>query len=122
MWFRPLKYRRSPGWGSDGEMCAVAAYCAWVEWGNDTPAARHAYIVRPEQSKLSGPDAPHWYGLPIWARATATASAAPFPCGGAGLESGDADDRAAPPCRALSPACARARASAPARAAPACTS
>src|SRR4030081_635058 len=93
MWPRPEKYTRSPGWRSEMEMCGVAAHCAYVEWGNDTPAARHAYIVRPEQSKLSGPEAAHWYGLPICARATATASPAPLPGGGAGFDTGGADDR-----------------------------
>src|SRR5665647_1313869 len=38
-----------------------------------TPAAAQARMVRPEQSKLSGPEAPYTYGLPTccWAQATA---------------------------------------------------
>src|SRR5437867_978246 len=31
-------------------------------------------LVRPEQSKLFGPVAPHWYGLPIWLSAYQIAS------------------------------------------------
>ena len=42
--------------------------------GTPTPAAFSACEVRPEQSKLPGPDPPHWYGLPICARAQATAA------------------------------------------------
>src|SRR5437763_11703095 len=65
-------------------MWAMALYCISAECGSSTPPARHAYIVRPEQSKLSGPAAAHWYGLPNWALAVFTAVAAPALTGGAG--------------------------------------
>src|SRR3954465_13811983 len=58
-------------------MWVVALYWAVVLWGSDTPAARHAHIVRPEQSKLPGPAAPHRYGLPIWRCASWMAPDAP---------------------------------------------
>src|SRR6266480_6414672 len=41
-------------------------------------------MVRPEQSKLSGPAAPYTYGSPIFDRAVATAAPAPEPTGGGG--------------------------------------
>src|SRR5438132_14314434 len=56
----------------------VAEYWATVLCGRDTPAARHAHIVSPEQSKLPGPAAPHSYGLPSWRWASAMAAAAPL--------------------------------------------
>ena len=54
----------------------VAAKCAI-----DTPALPQAYIVRPEQSNVSGPAAANWYGLLSWALAAFTAMAAE-PVGG----------------------------------------
>src|SRR5215213_4410945 len=46
------------------------------ECGRLTPACPHAYMVRPEQSKVDGPDAAHTYGLPSLDLAAATATPA----------------------------------------------
>src|SRR5690242_5579192 len=52
-----------------------------------TPAARQAIMVRPEQSKESGPLAAYSYGLPSCARAYSIAVAArPLGGGGSGAE------------------------------------
>src|SRR5262249_62209872 len=55
-----------------------------------TPAAPHARMVSPEQSKHPGPAPAKQYGLPSWARAYAIAAPAPpltrtLALGGAGL-------------------------------------
>src|SRR5580700_9319320 len=54
--------------------CGNASYCASALWGRDTPAAAHANIVSPEQSKTSGPEPAYTYGLPSWASAVLTAT------------------------------------------------
>src|ERR1700741_219616 len=75
-WIGFPKNTRSPGWSSDCETCGNDRYCASALWGSATPAAAHAYIVRPEQSKTSGPDPAYTYGLPSCARAVSTATCA----------------------------------------------
>ena len=60
----------------DWETCGSDWYCAAALCGSDTPAAAHAYIVRPEQSNESGPEPAYTYGLPSCAIAVSTATCA----------------------------------------------
>ena len=73
-WIGDPKNTRSPGsswlmstWGSESYW--AAALCE-----RETPAAAQAYIVRPEQSKTSGPEPAYTYGFPSWALAVSTAT------------------------------------------------
>jgi hypothetical protein len=49
------KYSRSPGWRLDSATWGVELYWSVAECGRETPAALHAHMVNPEQSKLLGP-------------------------------------------------------------------
>src|SRR5689334_2337266 len=80
------KNTRSPGCRSLIGTCGKLRYCDCEPCDIETPPCAHAIIVSPEQSKLSGPAPAYWYGLPICARAYATAAEAP-PLG-AGIEPG----------------------------------
>src|SRR6185369_9870778 len=89
------------------------SHCATDQCGSDTPPARQAIIVSPEQSQRSGPAAAHSYGLPSCAIAKAMAARAP-------ADVACEPDHGAPPPPAPPPppvraAAARARASAAAR-------
>src|SRR3954454_15711223 len=76
-WMSLPKNTRSPGcsalsgtWGSD-------EYCACDEGGSEWPAGPQAQAVRPEQSKLPGPDAPDLEGLPILRGGSSTGPGSP---------------------------------------------
>src|SRR5688572_18720763 len=66
----------------------VSDHCARDECDRRLPPARQAQLVRPEQSKESGPEPPHWYGLPSWRRASAMAASAPAAGGPAEVDGG----------------------------------
>ncbi len=76
-------------------------------------------MVRPEQSKVSGPAAPHWYGLPSWVSAQLAATS-PWLADAPELDAQDGDRAWSPPrCppRPAAAALAAAAAAAAARAA-----
>src|SRR5437762_13763631 len=99
-WIGLPKKTRSPGWRSPSDTRLVASYWAEAEWGSEWPACPQLHIVRPEQSKLSGPAAPYSYGLPIWRRASSTAPDASFETGGSGPPDDRRPDRSEPATRA----------------------
>src|SRR5438876_949879 len=54
-------------------MWLVSFHWSPVKCPRVTPAEAHAYLVRPEQSKVLGPSVAKTYGLPICAQAVAAA-------------------------------------------------
>ncbi|CAM5345864.1 hypothetical protein SVIOM74S_06888 [Streptomyces violarus] len=55
---------RSPGRSSVSGTRFSRFHCSWLVSGTGVPASAQACEVRPEQSYVSGPSAPHSYGLP----------------------------------------------------------
>src|SRR5829696_369444 len=75
-WMGLPKNTRSPGWSSERATRVPELICIPDECGRETPACAQAHMVRPEQSKASGPAAAHTYGLPSFDLAASTATAA----------------------------------------------
>ena len=79
------KNTRSPGCRSPNATGRPTRACCELERGSVMPAWRKENDVRPEQSKLRGPAAPHRYDLPSWLAAVRSArTPAPDPEGSVG--------------------------------------
>ena len=101
MWFRPLNVHEVAGLGGRGRvMCGVAAHSCRSSGAATRPRPPCVHREAPRHPKLSGPDPAQRYGLPDVRARTATRGPR-LPCGGAGFDTGGADD--------VIPACRRVR-------------
>src|SRR5262245_31335273 len=86
-WPSPSKKTRSPGSSWSRATGVPYEYWAAALCGSETPTCAYTNIVKPEQSKAPGPEAPQTYGVPRYCRAIPTTEVY-WDGGGAGPWSG----------------------------------